>query len=176
MKLLIIYIVPILAIFGFISEAKADWSRPSVAYKCAPKEKIFSIRGVVEANDEFYIPNQPGYTLIPDDGLSTLKCHIGNVYIQARIKAIPPLESGMCAEQAFYDIEKVEVNGEVVMGPKPFNLICSSNPSLYKVDLSVTDDGVSIQTCAGDWDWGREYGDEMCESKEIKIKKTKYSR
>ncbi|WP_130300890.1 MULTISPECIES: hypothetical protein [unclassified Duganella] len=148
--------------------AKADWSQPSVAYKCSPEEKLFSLRGVVRANDEDSIPILPGYRLISDEKSTDLNCQIGVNFVEAKIEVIPVRQDGMCPENAFYYIQEIKLNDRKIMGIESFNLLCSSNPFLYKFDLSFSGDIVNSQVCTGTWDWGNEYEDSECKTTEIK--------
>ncbi|GGC64611.1 hypothetical protein GCM10011396_09500 [Undibacterium terreum] len=172
MKPLIIYIALAIASAGFAPDARADWSEASVAYKCDPAGNLFALHGVVQANDEFFIPKKPGYSVISDEEPSSLHCNIGKARITAIIEVSPPREKGMCASQALYSIRKLEVNGKEIMGYQLFNNICSfSGSSLFGVEISTKGKNINIKTCAGKWDWKPEYDDSKCESKIISLDK-----
>lgn len=149
----------------FMSPARADWAETSLEYRCDKESDVFSLRGLVEANDEFFIPSRPGFSMV-QPLKQTLKCKLKGATVSLEIFHVPPQERGMCSASSFYQIVKMTIGEKVLFRNEPFNHICiTADPSLYEITVTTRGRKVHVESCTGKWDWEKAYSNSKCEAK-----------
>lgn len=154
-------------ICGASSNAIADWTDPSMAFKCAPRSGEFAVRGVVATSspNAGTVPIPPGFSEVTKS--RTIRCNLPGADIEAVIKVYPPQPRGYCGALTLNKIVLLRVNGRPALpANRSFNLLCDDE-ALYTLDVQRRSGTTLLRTCFASWDWGTGYTQTRCEEQPI---------
>lgn len=151
-------------LFGMAAApARADWSQPSVEYQCDRQAGTFTLRGMVEGNDETFIPHRPGFHPLPPRNRVT--CKLQGTVVALEVTYVAPRDRGDCGAVAFYAVKKLAVGKVELFRNVPFNHICGIDPSLVDIVIAKRGRAVHVKSCTGTWEWEPHYRDTECTEK-----------